>query len=143
MNWKAEAVERLESYSALQQSILTIPQELKRLESEATALRGSAMSGTGDRSGRGTQEDLLLDNLVKRQELRQALEQAKLWVKITDQALSVLKQEQVQLLEQLYIHPKWGNVNQLIIDLGLAKGTLYRKRDEALKKFALALYGRS
>ena len=143
MRWKEEAVERLESYSAMERAVQTIPQELKRLEMEATTLRGSAMGGTGCRMGRGGQEDLLLDNMVKRQELERTLEQARLFIRITDQALAVLLPEEKQLMEQLYICPKWGNVNQLTVDLGMARATVYRKRDEALRKFALALYGKA
>lgn len=143
MNWRAEAVERLESHMALRQSLRTLPQELKRLEMEATALRSGTMTGIGERSDRGAQEDLLLNNMVKRQELTMALEQARLHTALTDQALACLSQEEGRLLELCYIKPRWGNVNQLCIELGFAKATLYRKRDEALKKFTLALFGRT
>ena len=136
MNWKTEAVDRLQRYNALQQALLTMPKELKRLALEADALRDSRKN---TRQG----QNMLLDNLVMQQQLQRALEQAELFVSVTDQALNALKPEEIQLLKRLVMDSQWGNGNELLIDLGVARSTLYKKRDKALRKFALALYGNS
>lgn len=141
MNWKNEAIEKLESYGAMRQSIQSIVLEIKRLELEADAIRSACANSPAVMGGSGRREDRLLNNIVQRQELQRSLDLAKIWLETTDQALGSLRQEEKQLLEQMYMSPKWGNVNQLSMDIGLARGTIYRKRDEALRKFTLALYG--
>ena len=130
MNWKTEAIQRLEGYWAVRQSLKNIPMELKRLESEARMLENLEQYA-----------DARLENLIRRQELSRALEQAKAHTALTEQAFECLCREELRLLELFYIRPRWGNVNRLCIELGLAKSTLYRKRDATLRKFALALYG--
>ena len=69
------------------------------------------------------------------------LEQTRLAVSSVDRALQKLTREQRQLLQGFYMDPQWGNANTLLMELGISKSTLYRKKDEALKCFAQAFYG--
>lgn len=130
MNWRKEAIERLEGYWAVRQSLKNIPLELKRLEAEAKLLEQQNPYG-----------DACLENLSRRQQLYHSLEQARVYHTLTEQGFACLCREELRLLELFYMKPQWGNVNRLCIELGLAKTTVYRKRDAALRKFALALYG--
>ena len=83
----------------------------------------------------------MINNIAHRQELIWTLEQAQLWLRITDQALAALSGEERQILHTLYIYPKKGNLEQICTDLGVEKSSIYRRRDKALEHFALALYG--
>ena len=140
MNWKEEAAQRLMDYKPMRTSVTSLRRELKRLEMEATALR----SGTVQMGGRGggSREDRQLNNLIRRQELDAALEHAVLWVKTTEYALSCLDNHEQELLDRIYIRGDWGNVTQLAQDLGMERSTVYRRRDEALRKFTVAMYGK-
>lgn len=140
MNWKSEAVDKLRKYDVMCNAVRSIPVELDRLEKEARALRSVNPSKILVRSGSNRHEDALLDNIVHRQELEYALEQAQLWVQTTQQAINILCAEDRQLLQNIFICPA-GNVQQLCAQMGMEKSTLYRKRDAALQKFTLALYG--
>lgn len=40
MNWKDDAIEKLELYPAKKQSLRSIPEEIARLESDAISIRG-------------------------------------------------------------------------------------------------------
>lgn len=139
MNWKEEATQRLADYKTMRVSLNSMRRELKRLEMEATALRsGTVQLG----SGSGRREDRQLNNLIRRQELENAFEQAVLWVTTTEQALSCLPPQDKEMLVRIYIEGDWGNATKLAQDLGMERSTVYRKKDEALRKFTVALYGK-
>ena len=131
MNWKAEAVDKLRKFDAMRQAVKNIPEELKRLEIDRNSI---AQSGT-------VQEDKLLDNLVMHKELTWTLEQAQLWLHTVSMAFSVLTPEEKLILSQFYIYRETGTLNRLCQQLSLEQSSIYRRRDKALEKFTLALYG--
>lgn len=83
----------------------------------------------------------MIGNIVKREALKRSLENARRWVDTTEDALSVLSPEEKLVLERMYICPEKGVVNQLCSELGVEQSSVYRKRDCALYRFTMALYG--
>ena len=140
MNWKEEAVRRLMDYKVVANSVGGMRKELLRLELEAESLGSSGVFRMG--SGNQSRDDRKMNNLVRRGELSDALQQAALWVDVTDHALGCLEQEDQELLSALYITGEWGNVTQVARELGMERSSVYRRRDEALRKFTVAMYGK-
>jgi len=141
MNWKQEAIEKLKKLETMQMSLENIPQEIKRLEIAACGLRGATTDRAPVKGGGSRREDALLTNIVYRQELERNREQAAHWVKATQNALSMLTMEEKLILTRLYIRPERGAVERLNGELEVEKSSLYRRRDSALRKFTMALYG--
>lgn len=141
MNWKSEAIERLSRYTAMTQAMENIPLELARLKLDAVQLRGCRPDRIPGGATPGPRDDALLGNLIKREELGAALKNAKLWVSTTDKAMSVLTGEERTILTKMYVTPQKGAVNDLCGALGLEQSSIYRKRDQALYRFTIALYG--
>lgn len=141
MNWKAEAKEKLRRYDAMRLATINIPEEVERLELDAQSIRSAKMDGDVVRGGGNRREDALLNNIIHRQELLWTLEQALLWLKTTDRALSALTKEEKLILHRMYIYPEMGAPEQLCKELGLETSSIYRRRDRALKHFTLAYYG--
>ena len=141
MNWRGEAVEKLRKYDAMCRSLQNIPLEVKRLEVDARAIRGARTDGTPVKGGGSGREDALINNIAHRQELTWALEQAKYWVDITRRGLETLTPEEKLVLQRFYLTPEQRGVQRLCMELGVEQSSIYRKRDKALRKFALALYG--
>lgn len=141
MNWKTEAMDKLRRYDAMQQAMVNLPEEIRRLEEEAYSLRGANMDKAPVKEGAYRQEDILLSNLVYRQELSAALEQTGNWLRIADRALGALTPEERLILHRLYIYPERGSLDRLCTDLQVEQSSIYRKRDKALRKFTYALYG--
>ena len=141
VNWKAEAVEKLRRYDAMCRAVRNLPVELDRLEAEYTALgsglRVHTLAGRDERR----QEDRLMDNLMARQQLKWSLNQALSWTEVVNNALSALEPEERLILHRLYILPQVGALAQLSEKLGVEKSSIYRRRDKALNKFTLSLYG--
>lgn len=141
MNWKREAVEKLKEYEARRRALGNIPEELKRLEAAFDGVH-SAITGTIPIQGGGGEKDkALLSNIALREELRSTYATAQSWVKVVNSGLAVLTDEERNILDKFYINPIKGNVDRLCEELHLEKTRVYELRNNALKKFTLALYG--
>lgn len=141
MNWKQEAIDHLSRYEPMVRAIENIPDEIDRLEQQALAIGGCDLRSPRVRATPQPHEDKLLSNLVKRQALEHSLQNAKSWVKTADHALSVLTKEEKQILLYMYIRPEKGAVQKLCENLCVEQSSIYRRRDTALYRFTLALYG--
>ena len=126
MNWKQETIGVLEKHSAQKQALVAMSLELERLSLAAPHPR--------TRNQR-------LAHLVEKQTLQQNYRQTALQVKRTECALDALTATERQLLEMLYIIPRRGNQQMFMRLQGICKSTFYRRRDLALQKFTVALYG--
>ena len=142
MNWKFEAIEKLKEYTARKNALESIPEEIKRLEEDAQRIRAASTDATPVHGGGSTREDMLLTNIVHREELQRRLSDARRWVDIVDGGLAVLSDDDRLVLDRFYIHPMRGNVDRLCGELGLDEAkSVYRRKDKALRKFTLAIYG--
>ena len=141
MNWKFEAIEKLKEYTARKNAITSIPEELKRLEEDAQRIRAASTDATPVQGGGSGREDMLLSNIVHREELQRRLSDARRWVKIVDDGLAVLSEEDRLVLDRFYIHPMRGNVERLCDELAVEKAAVYKRKEKALRRFTVALYG--
>ena len=141
MNWKQEAIEKLEQYDARKQSLRSIPTEIARLESVAQRIRTAQTDGIAVKSSGGGREDMLLNNIIQREELNWSLEQAQQWVGLVDSGLSVLDDEERLILDRFYIRNEKGAADRLAGDLAMDVKTVYRRKDAALRRFTIALWG--
>ena len=122
-------------------ALVNLPREIDRLEAEYTGIGSQRFTGRVTAREQRSREERMLDNIVKRQELRWSLDQTKLWMQTVNEALDSLGPEEQNVLRQLYICPKTGGLERLCETMCLEKSSIYRKRDSALRKFTLAMYG--
>ena len=141
MNWKSEAIDRLRRYDSMKTAVQSIPDEIRRMEMEATSIKAVRTDKVPIKSSSADRNDALINNMVQREELEWTLKQAKLWVKTTDTALSNLTPEDKLILHRLFIANERGNIERLCQELNCEQSTVYRKRDQALYRFTVALYG--
>lgn len=141
MDWKREAADKLRKYAARKEAIRSIPEEIRMYEEAFNGIRSASADSTPVAGGGSTREDMMLSNIVKREELKTALKQARRVVSIVDRGLATLTEEERLLLDRFYIHPAKGNVERVCTDLGIEKASVYRRRDAALQHFTIALYG--
>lgn len=141
MDWKKEAAEKLMEYEARRKALESIPQEIHRLELDYTGLRSSSADTIPAHGSGSRREDAMLSNIVRREELARQLESARQWVALTDGGLATLDGEDRLVLDKFFIHRHKGACEELCEDLDREKAQVYRRRDRALRKFTLALYG--
>ena len=141
MKWKNEAMEKLRRYDLMRQALRNIPAEIARLQVDACTLRGAATDGVSVKGGGSRREEALINNLVERQELERTLKQVKRWLATADRGLLALAEDERLVLQRLYLYPEKGAIERLCGELGVEQSTIYRKRDQALERFTLAMYG--
>lgn len=141
MDWKREAVDKLRCYAARKNALVSIPQEIRRLEDAFAGIHSATTDGTPVHGGGSGREDMLLSNIGHRDELKRSLRQAKETVAIVDKGLAVLDEEERLVLDRFYIHPAQGNVDRLCTELALEKTAVYDRKEKALRHFTIALYG--
>lgn len=141
MDWKSVAIEKLKDYQAKRQALESIPLEIAQLESTMTSIRSArpdTMSVKGSNSG---YEDKILNCLAQKDELQRVLERTQLWIKAVDAALFVLNPEDRKVLDYLCIYPTKDSLDRLCNDLFVEPRQIYKKREKALRRFTIALYG--
>ena len=141
MNWKHEAIDKLKQYEAKKQALRSIPVEISRLEASMKSIRSTTADAIPVKGGGSGREDMVLSNIVHREELKIALEQAQKWVDRVDAGLTVLCADERLILEKLYMKPGRGNMERLCGELMCEQATIYRRRDKALYRFTVCLYG--
>lgn len=141
MNWKIEAIEKLKMYEAKRQALQSIPEEAARLKSSMSSIRSASADSSPVTGGGSGREDMMLSNIVQREELRRSYTQAKRWVAAVEGALGVLTKEERLILDRFYITPEKNAADRLAGELLIDVKTVYRRKDAALRKFTVALYG--
>ena len=141
MQWKNEAMEKLRRYGDMHQALVNIPREIDRLREDACSMRGVTTDTTPVKGGGNRREEALINNLVQRQELEWNLQQVRRWLDVADRGLAALTPDERLVLQRLYVYPERGALDRLCNELGVEQSTIYRKRDRALHRFTVALYG--
>ncbi len=141
MNWKSEAIDKLQQYEAKRQALISIPMELAQLEAIMAGVRNSRADSSAVKGGGSGYEDRMLNLIVKKQELEENLERVQRSVDMVTGALQTLNQEERLILDRFYINAAKGNLDRLCDELCLEKTAVYYRKDAALRKFTIALYG--
>ena len=126
ISWKQDMADRLRLISALQAAREGIPLQLKALEAQLPEADGPCREGLTQRCD----------------QLRQTLAQVELRLEQILQALGALNPEERLILHRFYVCRDRGWLESLCVDLGIERSSVYRRKDKALAKFALALLGR-
>lgn len=142
MDWKIEATDKLKQYEAKRQSLQVIPLEIAQIESTMTGIRSARTDSIAIRnSGGNARENMMLSCIVRKEELQRNLEQAELRVEAVTAALDALSDDERKILDRMYIHREKKAADRLAGELFVDIATVYRWKDDALRKFTIALYG--
>ena len=142
MDWKTMAIDDLREYNARRQSLEILPMQIAEIDAEMTGIRSSGnMASVSVSGGSGSREDVLISRMVKKEKLQRNLDRAKLWVGFMDKGLAALTEDERHILDRFYINPAKGNVDRLCEELFVEKTALYKRKDAALRRFTVVLYG--
>lgn len=141
MDWKKEATEKLRDLEVKKQALRSIPQERERIRCLMEGIRSAGVDGAPVRGSTTKREDRLLGCIMKLQELDRTEKQAHLWVDMVSGALDKLEAEERKVLDRLYVCPVKNGVDALCEEMAVERATVYRRRDGALRRFTLAMYG--
>ncbi len=135
------AINRLRDHSSRVVALDTIPEQIKTLELQYGAIRSATTDSEPVSGGTNRREDMLVDNILKRETLRSNLEIAKREIEVTKRALAALSEDERRILELFYINRQHGYIDRLCDELCVERSRVYTLKDEALRKFCLATCG--
>lgn len=141
MNWVREAESKLRDYSAKEQSLESVTERITQLNLEMSCVRSATTDGTAVHGGGNGREDALLNNIAERDELERAKLSTAEWLEWVNGALIALSDTDKNLLDKFYINRRKGHVERLCEEMHLEKAQVYRRKEAALRKFTLLLYG--
>lgn len=140
MNWKAEAAKDLKTYPQRKAAVQNIKEKIKILEEQMVSLKGIS-ADEPVMGGLSKHEERLLNNITERERLSFSLKIAEELIDLTEKGLATLEERERQVLEGFYMQRAVNHVEALCEKMHIEKSTLYRIKDEALRKFTVAMYG--
>ncbi len=141
MNWKKVSIERLSEYSDRKRAIENLSDKLRSLEIDYESIKAARTDATPVRGGGNSREDALIGNIVEREMLKRNLRIVRYELRITNNGLNALTDEEREVLFRFYITRTNRHVEELCERLNYEKTKIYAIKDRALKKFTRACYG--
>lgn len=139
INWKKCAEYDLRDYRAQKEAIINLQKKIRIVEDRMTSLKGSVCNPTAVHGGTSTHEDALLTSIVEKSRLEEALRETKRLVEMVERGLSALSEEQHRILGMFFMGG--GGYRRVMEEFHIEQAGAYRRRDEALRTFTLAMYG--
>ena len=141
MNWISESVSDLRLYGQRKRFLESVDSQLIWLENDFAALKGCATDSEAVEGGASRSEDHLLNNIVKRDKLKQNKELAEKFVQTIEKTLYLLPKQQQEILTEFFVDRSRGHIERLMDKMHVEKSRAYELKDEALHNFTILRYG--
>ena len=143
MNWISESVADLRLYGQRKRFLENVDNQLIWLENDFAALKGCATDSEAVDGGASRIEDHLLNNIVKRDKLKQSKRLAKEFVEQVEKTLDMLPKKQKDILTEFFIDRSKGHIERLMEKYHVEQAHIYRLKNESLYSFTILRYGAS
>ena len=141
MNWICESISDLRLYGQRKRFLENVDNQLIWLENDFAALKGCATDSEAVDGGASRSEDHLLNNIVKRDKLRQNKELAEKFVQTIERTLYLLPRQQQEILAEFFIDRSKGHIERLMEKYHVEQSMVYKLKNEALRNFTLLRSG--
>ena len=141
MNWLSESISDLRLYGQRKRFLENVASQLIWLENDFTALKGCATDSEAVEGGASRSEDHLLNNIIKRDKLRQNKELAEKFVQTIERTLYLLPRQQQEILAEFFIDRSKGHIERLMEKYHVEQSMVYKLKNEALRNFTLLRSG--
>lgn len=141
MNWLSESISDLRLYGQRKRFLESVDSQLIWLENDFAALKGCATDSEAVEGGASKSEDHLLNNIIKRDKLRQNKELAEKFVQTIERTLYLLPRQQQEILAEFFIDRSKGHIERLMEKYHVEQSMVYKLKNEALRNFTLLRSG--
>ena len=141
MNWISESISDLRLYGQRKKFLEHVDSQLIWLENDFAALKGCTTDSEAVDGGASKSEDHLLNNIVKRDKLRQNKELAEKFVQTIERTLYLLPRQQQEILAEFFIDRSKGHIERLMEKYHVEQSMVYKLKNEALRNFTLLRSG--
>lgn len=139
--WKDQVQNELELYEARKAAVTNIQEQIRELESQMTSIRSPGADTACGRSGGGSKDDQYLNNIVKRELLKQNLAGTKKALRRLERGMDCLDEDEMEILLRFFVDREKEAAFDMAEKLKIDRNTVYARRNAALRKLAYAMYG--
>lgn len=141
MNWISESISDLRLYGQRKRFLENVDSQLIWLENDFASLKGCATDSEAVDGGASRSEDHLLNNIVKRDKLKQSKRLAIEFVEQIEKSLDMLPKKQKDILMEFFIDRNKGHVERLMEKYHIEQSMVYKLKNEALRNFTVLRSG--
>lgn len=142
MNYKKWLIEDLQLLERQRFSVEQMKSELETLEAEYSAIKVTNYNKMPSGSGDNIQEEKLLTNIAKRDELSANLKATTLHVEDMDRLLSQLPDDERRIVQRMFVKREKYAADNLAEELGYETAHIYRLKNQALTHLAQLRHGK-
>ncbi len=123
------------------QAIDSLQEEIDQCNSRLDGIRSPRSDAIPVQGGSSTAEERLINTICNRDNLTANHELVKWQVRQMDRGLSILTDQQRRILEVAIMRREYNAIDRLCDELHISRAELYRREDEALRRYTICRYG--
>lgn len=143
INYERVALSDLRTHPQREAALENLQARIAALKAQAEGLRAVSTDKVPVQGGDSRSEERLIDNIVERQRLELNLRAVRPVVAIVRRGLGGLTAEERMILERFAQDGRRGDRTADILaeELHMSRRSVYRLREDALRKFTISCYG--
>jgi len=141
MDYIREAIEQLKDYNLLVASVTTMQQQVEALKLEKYNIKAQVITREPKGSGSSEPDDKIVNNIFKRKLLINSIVATNKKIECIDKSLAVLEPTEQKVLNRIFVIGNHNGIEDLSKELNFGKSQIYRIKDQAIRRFARAMYG--
>lgn len=141
LDWQKAAIDDLRNYRSMKRGVANNKDRIEALEDRMEMLRCGWSDATPVKGGTSGAEDKLINAIAEKERLELNIRAVEPLLAIVDKALQSLSEDERYILERFYVDRHKGYISRLCDEFGYEERQIYRLKDQALRKFTIAMYG--
>lgn len=142
MNYRKWLIEDLQNLDRQRASIENMKEQLAALEAEYSAIKVTNYNKMPSGSGDNVQEEKLLTNIAKRDEIEANLRATVLHVEYMDKLIAQLTETESRIVQRMFVKREKYAADNLATELGYETAQIYRLKNQALTHLAQLRHGK-
>ncbi len=141
MDYIREAIEQLREYNLMVASVSTMQEQLEALKLEKYNIKAQVITREPKGGGTSEPDDNIANNIFKRRVLINSIVATNKKINCIDKSLTILENDEQKVLKRMFIIGSHNAIDDLSEELNLSKSQIYRIKEQAIRRFARAMYG--
>lgn len=139
MDYVREAVEYLKNYDNLLVARKHLNENILMLKENLESVKGISYSDMPRGNSKGTPDDELVNKIFELNESIKLFEENEQAIRSTEEALKDLQGDFKKIIWSWYVEEK--TETQMLNELNISRATFYRLKSQAIRTFAIQLFG--
>jgi len=141
LDYIREAIEQLKEYNLLTASLPTMQEQLEVLKFEKYNIKAQVITREPKGGGDSEPDDKLVNNIFRRRILINTIVATNKKINCIDKSLAILENDEQKVLKRMFVKGGQNAIDDLSEELSLSKSQIYRIKEQAIRRFAKAMYG--